>query len=174
MEPTADIKPLLHHYLDVVEQHLDYYNLGVDRKLISPSPVTWDGGCDGQLWVRLESFTPSGSTGVNQHSTRANATPCGVPFWIATLGIGILRRISVVDNSGAAPPAEYVTEDALQQLEDMRIIKDAIIAIDTSRTLESWTPLAPQGGFSGGEWGLTVRIPNIPRYIELGNEVSDS
>lgn len=166
MESTADIKPLLQHYLDVVEQHLNFYDLGVDRTLISPTPVTWDGGCEGQLWTRLESIVPSGSTGVNQHSTRANATPCGVPFWIATLGIGVLRRISVVDNSGAPPPAEYVTQDALTQLEDMRIIKDAIIDIDASRTLESWTPLAPQGGYCGGEWSLTVRIPNVVRRID--------
>lgn len=155
----SDLRKALNEYLSAANEHLVAHDADVDRMIISPSPVTWDGGCDGQVWSRVETMAPvEGDT---------NAQLCGVPFWIATFGVGIIRRIATVGNSGASPYAEDVTADALQQVEDSRILKDAILDVPYTRTFVSWSPLAPQGGFAGGEWQFTVRLPNVYRSREV-------
>lgn len=154
-DAPSDFRQTLERYLDVAATHLDAHDAEVDRYVIAPSPVTWDGGCDGQLWTRLASFAPMPGDGASQL--------CGVNYWIVTVGVGIIRRISVVGPQGAPPYPEEVTADALQQAEDARILKDAILDVEFTRSFVSWNPLAPQGGFAGGEWLINVRVPNIFR-----------
>lgn len=163
VDANSDFRKALEGYLREASEHLEAHGVGVDRILVSPSPVTWDGGCDGQLWTRI--------VGVAAISGEASSQQCGVPFWTVTLGLGIIRRISVVSSNGVPPYAEDITEDALTQAEDIRILKDSILSLDTTRTLVSWVPLQQQGGFAGGEWTFTVRVPNIYRPKPVLDEV---
>lgn len=159
-DANSDLRLTLEAYLNVADDHLKHFNADVDRVLVSPTPVAWDGGCDGQLWTRIATFAPVEGTNAR----------CGVSYWIATIGVGVIRRIATVANNGAPPRAEYVTQDALNQANDMRILKDALMSVDTTRQFVSWTPLAPQGGYAGGEWLINVRVPNIIRSITTENQ----
>lgn len=153
VDAHSDLRTSLEAYLAVADEHLTLYEVPVDRLVISPSPVTWDGGCDGQLWVRIVSIVPT--------VLEPTAQLCGVNHWTATLGLGVIRKISSVSNNGAPPYPEDVTADALKQAEDTRILKNAIMTLDTTRTFTAWNPLQQQGGFAGGEWTFTIRYPNI-------------
>lgn len=125
--------------------------------LYSGAQVAWDECCDGQVWVRLVGLVPG-------NGSRDQSQQCGVMWWTATFGIGVLRcAVTVDDNGGAPSPAELISE-TLQMTADEAAIQQAIqcgIAPLVDRLMFTrWDPLGPEGGCVGGEWQFTVKIGN--------------
>lgn len=133
----------------------------VGRAALYPgSSVAWDDCCEGQVWVRLISLTPSG----NPANSRNQLTPCGVLMWTATIGVGVLRCAATLDDAGNAPSPALLNADTLQMTQDMINIAEALqccLAPQLGKlSMTRWDPLGPNGGCVGGEWVATLLIDN--------------
>lgn len=120
--------------------------------------VAWDECCEGLLWSRLVSMSPSGAPYPQQDQVQK----CGVAIWAATIGVGILRCASVVDDNGEAPTAAALTREALQMTADMATIEQALrhemVPALSYLKVQRWEPLGPSGGCVGGEWQIIVGV----------------
>lgn len=121
------------------------------RMIVAPGlEVAWDDCCDGQVWTRLIQLLPMVQQG---------APGCGVVGWQATIGLGIVRCVATVNDSGQAPSAGQITADASQMTSDIDVLRE-VITCNTFQPLErlvptGWVPLGPLGGCAGGEWTMT-------------------
>lgn len=110
---------------------------------------------DGQLWVAHLGTTsgwPS-PTGI--------PTTCQAP-WTDLIELGIVRCARAkISDSGTAPPAELITEDAENQERDRLLLRQVMMccsAIDWKNlVVQDWDPISPQGGCVGGVWSFFVR-----------------
>lgn len=140
----------------------------VTRMLVAPgAEVAWDECCDGMLWTRLLQVVPAQLMQQGQGPfgmTRVG--PCGVLMWEATIGVGVLRCASMVDDAGQAPAPATLTAEALQVVQDMADVAAALqccVAPQAEKlTMGMWTPLGPEGGCVGGEWTAAVLVSNCP------------
>ena len=151
------IFPVLHGLLGHAEGALDP---APGRSLVQVGQeVAWDDCCDGQVWTRLISITPMEGGG------RAPNALCGVTAWQATIGVGTIRCVSVVDDRGVAPLASMITGEAEQMALDLQALQQVILCTlgtlpNVHRvTVGNWTPLGPLGGCAGGEWTVDVILP---------------
>lgn len=124
------------------------------RSIVAPgASVAWDDCCDGQLWARVVSISP-----VFQGTTNGVKCPVAYDF---TLGVGVIRCVSTVNERGKPPSAKQITADGNAGLRDMRELADILQSyrpVDALTTrLGIWTPLGPDGGCAGGEWTMTMR-----------------
>jgi hypothetical protein len=125
------------------------------------SEVAWDDCCDGQVWVRLVSLVPTGSP-----VQPTGLLPCGVVLWLATVGVGAVRCAHVVNDQGDAPSVAELTADTLGVTADAAALSQAIqccmTAVPGVERLSPlrWDPLGPSGGCVGGEWLVSMQLPN--------------
>lgn len=120
----------------------------VGRTAVYPgAEVAWDDCCDGQLWMRIADLAPAGNQPVQ---------PCGVLLWAATLGLGILRCVSTLDDQGNAPTPAELNADSVQmgvdRAELLATIQCGFVALAEKITIVRWLPIGPGGGCAGGEW----------------------
>lgn len=137
----------------------------VGRILVAPgAEVAYDDCCAGQLWARLVEVVPAQMSQQSGVFNRTVSTPCGVLMWQATIGVGVLRCAATVDESLAAPPANVLTLEALQVVQDAADLAEALqccLAPQVKKlTMGLWTPLGPGGGCVGGEWSMSVLVDN--------------
>ena len=142
----------------------------VGRALVAPGAApAWDACCEGMAYTRLILLAPAqmygGRSNVDGSGGGAYG-PCGVLAWQATIGVGVLRCASVVNDAGEAPSARVLTAEARQVLDDAAAVAFALqchLAPQVERlSLLQWEPLGPEGGCVGGEWQANVLIPNCP------------
>lgn len=130
-------------------------------RIIAVAPgesVAWDDCCDGQLWTRLISFSPHDG---NSPAQRSGMDVCALPWFIATVELGIIRCAAVLNDQGVAPTPLQIVADGVQGLNDMAQLMAAIKCADVDiRGLGSWTPQGPEGGCFGGYWTFTLRYSN--------------
>lgn len=119
--------------------------------------AAWDGNCDGQLWTRLVGFEPSPSA---TPARRHGADLCAVPVWVVTLELGIIRCAAQMDNRGKPPSGERIAEDGHQSIDDLSALLGVLQCHPRTRSVSSWTPRGPEGGFHGGYWTFTVEMSN--------------
>lgn len=130
--------------------------------------VAWDDCCDGQLWARLVNLTPNEGSSPQR---RQGADACAVPFFIATLELGIIRCAAVVNDQGVAPSAMQITADGMQGLADMAQLLAVLRCSPYEiRQLGNWTPRGPEGGCHGGFWTFTIRLDNCVECPEPETE----
>jgi hypothetical protein len=151
--------------VNLVQPHLDYALACASTALAANPPgrafvapgqeVAWDDCCDGQLHVRLISLGPDNAL----QTRKASGQPCGPEFWIATIGLGIVRCAHTVDDEGNAPTPGQISSDANDMTGDLTALLDAITCCIRPTSITGWTPVGPLGGCHGGEWVYTVRIP---------------
>lgn len=153
MSATDLTGPLLLRLLQCAEESL---TVPVGRSHLAPgASVAWDDCCLGQLWVRLVSKVPTGSS-------RDPGQRCGVVLWRSTVAVGVMRCAHVVDDQGNPPSPDDLTQDALAVTRDMTDLEQAILCCmrdvpgALGLTVLAWNPLGPSGGCVGGEWTLTV------------------
>lgn len=131
------------------------------QRIVQVAPgesVAWDDCCSGQLWVRLVSIAPAPTATPDR---RPGADACAVPFFVATLEVGILRCAAVVNDVGDPPSALQVTTDGVQSVSDMAQLLAVLRCMERPvRTLGAWTPQGPEGGCHGGFWQFTVGLDN--------------
>lgn len=131
------------------------------RALVAPGlDVAWDDCCEGQVWVRLITVQPSGRPFPQFDA----AQQCGATLWAATIGIGVVRCVSVVDDQGRAPTPAQLNADSVQMTADMDALREAIqccMAVnDRLVKFSRWDALGPQGGCAGGEWQVVAALDN--------------
>jgi hypothetical protein len=156
---------------DVIGRMMMYVLAEVEKKL-SPVPsraslypggeVAWDEcDCNGQLWVRLQTVLPAG---LGQQQAGGQIQPCGVPAWAAQIGVGIIRCVASIDDSGEPPDPVQLTQDTLQASADRQIIMETMGCIVRPNleklVVMNWLPLGPMGGCAGGEWTFQVQVTN--------------
>lgn len=126
------------------------------RVLMMPgADVVHDDCCDGQLWVRITDITAhTASAGVSANQTQWG--PCGINYWVASIGLGIVRCAATLDSRGNAPAPEDMTADTVLQNLDAHILAGALAETKNAR-LVRWTPSGPRGGCVGGEWAGQLR-----------------
>lgn len=120
------------------------------------SEVAWDDCCDGQLTVRIINMTPFyGQAG-------AGGSACGPLYWNLTVGVGVIRCASTVNDNGVAPTAATITTEALQMTQDQADLMQAIQCCSVVRAMGPWSASGPMGGCAGGEWTAILKIDNCP------------
>lgn len=130
------------------------------RAFITVGEVALDDCCNGQVWARLIEVVAANT---DQRSSMA-AQACGVAMWDVTVGIGSARCAHVVDDNGNAPTPAELCDETLDVTFDMQELVQAITCQlapyrDKVRFLR-WLPLGPEGGCVGGEWQISVLMPN--------------
>jgi hypothetical protein len=154
---TEVLGPMLDQLLTCAEAAID----PVGRAFIATGQVSWDDCCGGQLWVRLVSLESLAPNFAKLGATSLH--PCGLE-WTATVGIGVLRCSSIVNDSGQLAPADTFTAEALQVLADEAAICQAIYCCEVlplnRYDITRWDPLGPEGGCVGGEWTMTMQVNN--------------
>lgn len=122
--------------------------------------AAWDDCCAGRLWVRVVGVDaderPAGRT-------RA-AAMCKVTEWRVRLEVAVIRCVATINDQGVPPSARQMGEDEAMLLRDMgemqAALQDAELPRDSWLTLGSWSPLGPDGGCAGGQWIVTVTLPD--------------
>ena len=119
--------------------------------------VAWDEFCGGQVWGRVVNV----SSGPNQ--AKASGNVCSIPWWVVTLGVGVLRCVKGVETVGkraVVPTGEQITEDGAQSLADIATLLEVVTCsgYTTGDAAITYTPLGPNGGMAGGEFQFTIRI----------------
>lgn len=144
------------------------------QRALSPAPdrvilvqpgqsAAWDGNCDGQLWTRLSGFAPGpGSSPDRRHGVDL----CAVPVFTVTLEMGIIRCAAQMDNRGKPPSGDRITEDGHQSIDDMSALLGVLSCHRRTRSVTTWTPRGPEGGYHGGFWTFTVEASNCIRCEE--------
>lgn len=154
--------------LSCLESTLSAYNAEACRTFLAPGgPPPWDTCCDcgtgeGQAWVQIAQVFPTDNFPTQQTGAmRCPPTGFGVQMFI-----GILRCAATVDDTGRAPSAAKMMEDARKVQRDRAIITEALRCcyLQTedpgSYVVGAWTPLGPQGGCVGGQVGVQVVVPS--------------
>ncbi len=124
---------------------------------------TFDECCEGQAYVRITGFTP---TGLQQAPFPAGnedqiVPACGIPAWSLHFEVGIFR---CMDTEGHLSSAEWANI-AAQQMLDAKSIRLAICCFIAERELKTtavgaWTPQGPEGGCIGGTMPLSIEVLN--------------
>lgn len=122
------------------------------------SVATWDGAKEGQLWIRLQGLSP---TPAATPARMNGADLCAVAEWVATFQIGIIRCAATMDSRGNPPSPEAITADGVEGIDDMASILRTLADARWTRSVMTWTPTGPEGGFHGGYWTFTVAMPNL-------------
>lgn len=151
------VGPALQGILTCVQEVLTADERTVALNFVSPgATVAWDNCCDdgGMLWTRAISAAPS----------QPDDGKCGVGLITVQIGVGILRCVRTITDSGGFPTADQMTGDALTAMEDMATILGALdcCARDVQWVqrlkIGTWAALGNEGGCGGGEWTAQMVI----------------
>lgn len=116
--------------------------------------VAWDTRC-GQLWALAATVTPQYGRG-----------DCGIEMIRATVQVGVLRCVGMIDDRGLPPTPERMGDDETVIIADMTVIARTLECASFDRVqasqLQGWTPVGPDGGVAGGYW--TVQLA----YLSAG------
>lgn len=111
----------------------------------------------GMAWVRLMNMFPSQGI-VDAYQEPGN---CAAEI-SATIEVGILRCMSVGDESGEPPTPEEYLEGAQLEAADALAMLRAITCCEAlpnkDYMLGPYTPTGPLGGIYGGTWQLTTVV----------------
>lgn len=153
---TDFLGPALQGILQCVQDVLEEDGRTVALNFVSPgATVAFDNCCEdgGMLWTRVITATPS----------QPDDGKCGVGLINATIGVGILRCVHTIQESGF-PTADQMTEDALKSTADFSAILGALdcCARDVQWVqrlkIGTWNALGNEGGCGGGEWTAQIVI----------------
>lgn len=124
----------------------------VSNAYVAPgAEVAWDECCAGHLYVRIVSVAPVFGP------LAADGNPCTVKSWAATIGLGTLRCVEVVDDRGRGPRPYDLTADSAILHQDMSELGAFLVAKTNASAME-WIPQGPAGGCVSGEWTFTVNV----------------
>jgi hypothetical protein len=123
----------------------------------------FDECCNGQAYVRVVSFAPTGNPEAMfpAPSTDNAVTGCGVPAWALNLEMGVFRCI---DTDHQLSCTDW-TNVAIQQMADAKAIRVALCCWlaelePMSVQIKDWTPKGPEGGCIGGIMNVAVEVVN--------------
>jgi hypothetical protein len=145
--------PILTEYVDQAVAAL----IPTPGRIVHVAPgaeVAWDDCCDGQVWSRVIQVLTH-----TTNSRSAAGPPCGVDYWIATIGLGVIRCAHSLNEDGSAPTALEVEGDGFDMLADMANLQEVVLCNPNTWNVVQWLPLGPNGGCHGGEWTFTVQVP---------------
>lgn len=124
----------------------------VSNAYVAPgAEVAWDECCAGHLYVRIVAVTPVFGP------TAADGNHCSIRYWNATLALGTLRCVEVVDDRGRGPRPYDLTADAAILHQDMADL-GMFLTSNTNASDMEWSAQGPEGGCVAGEWTFTVKV----------------
>lgn len=124
----------------------------VAQAYVAPgAEVAWDECCAGHLYVRTVAVTPVFGP------TAADGNHCSIRYWNATLALGTLRCVEVVDDRGRGPRPFDLTADAAILNQDMADLGMFLTSSTNASDME-WSAYGPAGGCVSGEWTFTVKV----------------
>lgn len=126
------------------------------RAFTTTGEVVWD--CE-QVWVRAISVIPNYAVSREKTPT---ITPCGPISWSVNLGVGVIRCVAGMNDQGVPPSGAQTMADGAEAVADMLALLRGLACcdIDEPQRLGAWNAQGPEGGFSGGEWELTLVFTN--------------
>lgn len=128
------------------------------RILLYPgSDVSWDPNCDGMVWVRLRNMEPASPSSPTR---MAGTHACAVREFLVEAELGIIRCAATINEHAEFPSGAQITADGVQSLQDMSELLGVLRCTRRVRSLSTWTPQGPEGGFHGGFWVFTFRVGN--------------
>lgn len=149
------ITPALNEVLAcVVERFADCGAAGFCRVGVVAGEVAWDDCCDcgkgdGQLWVRVATWTP------DPEFPDPRPDGCAQPS-LLTIGVGSLRCVPGIDEAGHPPSAADEARAAARTYSDAQLIFDGVMCCGVERNWAGWAPLGYDGGCGGGEHIFTI------------------
>jgi hypothetical protein len=153
---SSHITPILQSILDaVVARGAECGLPSWCRTGLSHGSTAWDVCCEcsdgsGQLWVRLVDMQP------DPEFAPPNPGGCDQPV-LLTVGVGSLRCVPTLDESGHPPSAEEDQASAELIVWDAEVVKDAVMCGLDERYWRTWRAMDNLGGCGGGEH--TFQIP---------------
>lgn len=161
---TDRISPVLDDILGCVTAAFDDCEdtFGFCRSGVVAGVPAWDDCCDcgrgeGQLWVRVADWTP------DPEFTQPGVSKCAQTT-LVTVGIGALRCVPTLSETGEAPSAAEEAVAAYKIYLDAQVIHSAVMCCVTERVWQGWTPLGFDGGCGGGEH--LFQVPLAPCVCE--------
>jgi hypothetical protein len=153
----------LNTILDDVVGALNLYGTPVSSQTIEIGEPTWDYCCDfGHAYIRIIRINA-----VNPFPQQTlEVRPCPSDMG-ALIGVGVLRCASTLDINGNPPTPEVITDEAELNTSDMSIVYSVLVNhnpdwANNLVVLDTWNPLTPEGGCSGGEWQAWIDIAICP------------
>ena len=119
-------------------------------RILNPAPgeaVAWDDSCDGQLWIRLANVGPPENVALGAQNP---LDVCRSPYLLLTLELGIIRCAATMEEDMSAPPAAEISADGVQSISDMAVLLQVLRCWPGLRSIITWTPQGPEGGYHGG------------------------
>jgi len=119
------------------------------REGVVAGSVAWDDCCDcgehdGQLWVRLADWS------TDPDFPTVTPDGCSMPT-LLSVGVGALRCVPTLDESGRAPTAKAEAAAAALIHSDAQLIFDGVMCCVEEKFWRGWLPLGADGGCGGGE-----------------------
>lgn len=167
---AADYSPMLGSILSAAASRLIVEKRPLDRvELVHGQVPTYDGGCDGQLYLQVRQVYPT--AGRNAPFPRIDADQAGAGGVCAIHGLaikyalGVVRCVSVFsDEEGEPPEPGDVSDSTALILMDMSDLLDVLMCSVPEipgvlkTKLDNWSPLSSEGGRAGGEWLAYVMV----------------
>jgi hypothetical protein len=122
--------------------------------------------CEGLLWARISNVYPTNGDGKALAEARIDFS---IPAWAITVDAGIIWCREVVDEEGSAVDFEYETAIATRDSNYRMTLLDgmsnyfpaAVKPCALGLWLSPWTPIGPDGAWSGGVIAATVITPGL-------------
>lgn len=123
--------------------------------------------CPTQLWVRTVTEFPTDGSGVAFTQMRPNIGE--FPAWAYVFEVGILACHPVITEDGESPDASVWTECAIRDGQFRlallwaltELLPPQIKQCVSGMALTPWTPIGPDGGYSGGILVITCVSPYL-------------
>lgn len=136
--------------------------------VVAGNAVALDDCCDGTAWVRFEQIEGSDLDAFPGPSNLQSTGSCGQTIAAITVGIGVMRCASTMDEDGNAPDCAALEHEALIMASDIdALFKTAHCCADEAQgvilsSIGQYSPQGPQGGCVGGELQIVFGIELCP------------
>lgn len=127
--------------------------------------------CEGMMWARVATSYPTGGDGNPFATTRGDFS---IPAWAHSIEVGILHCRPVIDEDGAAVDFDTETQIAVRD-GDYRMalldgianrFPDAVRACVMTTRIAGYTPIGPDGAWSGGIVVVTAVTSGLSRVVQ--------
>lgn len=144
---------------------------GVIEQIAGTGVTPINDPCDGQLWARVGTAFPTDGSGQPYIEPRSDFS---IPAWATFVEVGLLWCHNVIDENGDGPPADDMTSYAQRDGQYRSALLLGITSFFPAQmgacldgfALSPWSPIGPDGGYSGG--GIVVTVITNRLVIDDG------
>jgi hypothetical protein len=126
--------------------------------------------CEGMMWARVATSYPTGGDGNPFIAARGDFS---IPAWAHPIEVGILHCRPVIDENGAAIDFDAETSIAVRDGDYRMALLDgianrfppAVRQCVMATRISGYTPIGPDGGWSGGIVVVTAITSGLSRVV---------